>query len=159
ERGTPGGNAGSGRQRSLLRMYGSIKRDDPCRNPGSRAPHPMLRHRTRCLSALATSKVTPTQYPFHSTTCRQSRMQLRISTSCFHTLSFNVGVARPILGAKDLLAAGMEEYSSRCSGHYVYRNSRIAGENLPDFFMAPFSLILKPPQTENNSYWSIGIVI
>ena len=50
----------------------------------------------------------------------------------------------PYLGAMDSMVAHKDEYSPRCSN--TIARSRTSGENLFDFFMAPFSQMLEPPQ-------------
>ena len=44
------------------------------------------------------------------------------------------------------MVAHKDEYSPRCSNTMRTARSRTSGENLFDFFMAPFSQMLEPPQ-------------
>ncbi len=59
----------------------------------------------------------------------------------------SMSVAHPqSWGQSTQIAAHMEEYSPRCSSTMRTARSRTSGENLFDFFMAPFSQMLEPPQ-------------
>ncbi|SHL15697.1 hypothetical protein SAMN05216428_101271 [Nitrosospira sp. Nsp11] len=78
--------------------------------------------------------------------------RISVSTSCLRTHSFNVCGTHPILGAMDSMAAHREEYSPRCSSTMRTARSRTSGENLFDFFMAPF--IWTPPVLQGTSSWS-----
>ena len=69
-----------------------------------------------------------------------------VSISSRLTHSLSVWGIQPILGAIDSMAAHSEGYSPRCSCTKRTERSRTSGENLFDFFMAPSSQGLEPPQ-------------
>ena len=88
--------------------------------------------RSRSLMRLASAVLTPGRPP--------------ASTSDCLTHSSSVCGTQPSFGAIDSLAAHSDGYSPRCSYTSRTARSRTSGENLFDFFMAPSSQELEPPQ-------------
>src|SRR6476469_4621015 len=96
--------------------------------------------------ALRSSRTSRSKAFTRSRSAPVTPLRMPTSTSCLRTHSCKVCGTHPILGAIDSMVAHRDGYSPRCSSTMRTARSRTSGENLFDFFMAPFSQMLEPPQ-------------